>query len=255
MLMTPVLAMSQSAYESPRNYNAAVLEALRPSFAGIGSSFTTAAYSASYQFGVGNTGRTFITASLPFAHTSLDDGPSETALGNPYIGVTLFSKRDPVVYEFGVRLPLASDNAGLTAGFFGDFDQFEAYQPDLLSFQPSLVYFPARSGDWVMFTRLAPVLMIRTGETDSEARGELYANYALHFFYYGQAVQGGISFTGRAALTEDGNFNERTVHHMGFTIQKDLGPVIPGIHFRYPLDTDIRDAIDFTLGVLLIVPV
>ncbi len=254
-LASAIGAQGQSAHQSPRNYGAASFEVLRPKFDALGSSLATAAYTAAYQVGVGSKGRTFLTGTIPLSHTSFDDSDPETALGNPYVGVTLFARSDPVVYEFGIHLPLASENSGVTAGFFGDYDRFEAYQPDLLTVRSSLVYFPSRSGDWVMFTRLSPVLMIRTGDVGDEARGELMADYALHFFYYGPALQGGLSFTGRAALTEDGSFGERTVHHTGITIQKDLGPVIPGIQFRMPLDDDLRDVVDYTLGILLVVPV
>ncbi|MDX1740541.1 MAG: hypothetical protein R3178_04570 [Rhodothermales bacterium] len=254
-LICVTAAEGQSAFQSPRNYDVVSLEMLRPRFDVGGTSLTTAAYSAAYYFGLGKTGRLFLTASLPVSHAAFDGGNAETALGNPYLGVTLFSRTDPVVYEVGITLPVASDNGGGTAGFFGDYDRFEYYQPDLLTFRPTLVYFPSRSGDWVMFTRLSPVLMIRTGSIDSEARGELLADYAIHFYYYGPAIQAGLSFTGRAALTEDGSFAERTVHHTGITIQKDFGAVIPGVQLRLPLDEDLRDVVDFTLGFLLVVPV
>ncbi|NNE45210.1 MAG: hypothetical protein HKN37_00965 [Rhodothermales bacterium] len=247
-------AMAQSVHVSPRNFDNAVVEVVKPRFADGGTSFLTAAYSASYHFGVGPTGRVFLTASLPFSHTGFDGSDAETALGNPYLGVTLFSKRDPVVYEFGVRLPVASDNPGQIAGLFGDYDRFEGYQPDLLSFKTSLIYFPSRSGDWVMFTRISPLLAITTGQTGSEARGELYADYSVHFFYYGKAIQGGLGLTGRAIVTEDGSFAERTSHHVGFEIQKDLGSIIPGIQFRLPIDSDIRDVVDYVFGLTIVVP-
>ncbi|NNE34481.1 MAG: hypothetical protein HKN13_04560 [Rhodothermales bacterium] len=253
-LAVPV-AVAQTVHVSPRNFDNALIEIVRPTFARDDASFLSAAYTAGYHFGVGPTGRVFLTASVPLSHTSLKGSSSETALGNPYVGVTLFSKRDPVVYEFGIRAPLASDNNAQVAGFFGDYDRFEAYQPDVLSFKASLIYFPSRSGDWVMFTRISPLITIDTGDNGSEARGEFFVDYAVHFFYYGEAVQGGLGLTGRALLTEDGSFADRTVHHVGFEIRKDLGSIIPGIQLRLPFDKSLRDIVDYALGITVVIPV
>ncbi|MDX1430778.1 MAG: hypothetical protein R3282_10840 [Rhodothermales bacterium] len=246
---------SQTRWLPPRNYNSIVLEVIKPSFESSGTSFWSSAAVLTGQFGVGAESNTFITVDFPISHLGVDGGDTETAIGNPYVGVTILDANNPVIYEAGVRLPIASENLGAITGTVADFDRFEAYTPDNLSITGSLIYFPSRSGDWVLQTRMGPTVLYNTGDPgELDARADLFVNYSLNTWYFTGALQAGFGLSGRLLITDDASLSDRIAHQVGAAAQYDFVSVIPGVHIRLPLDDSLSDVVDLVFGVNVTVP-
>jgi len=246
---------AQTRWLAPRNFNSVAVEVMKPFFDSDDVTFVSSAAVVTGQVAFGREQRTFLTVDLPIAHFGVDGGDSETAIGNPYVGATSFARDSPVVYELGVRIPIASDNAAAIAGQFVDVDRFEAYAVDRFSATGSLIYFPSRSGDWVMQTRLGPTLLINTADPgEFEARGDLYANYSVQTWYFSGRFQGALGFSGRFLITDNGSIGERTVHQAGVMAGVDLVHAIPGLQLRLPLDDDLTDIVDFIVVLSVVVP-
>lgn len=193
-----------------------------------------------------------LSAELPIAHYSAEVGErstSETAIGNPYIGVGLSSTSFPLLLELGVRLPLASgDNPALEASSFADFSRGEAFAPDMLSFE---ALFNARiqlSDRINTRLRAGPVFQSDQG---SGGTNEFLTRYSAQLWFEGNRLTFGAGASGRAFLTESGSFEEVTDHHVAGTLLVHIGPLSPGILFATPLGGDLRDVADFFFGVSL----
>lgn len=62
-----------------------------------------------------------------------------------------------------------------------------------------------------------------------------------------------LGLTGRALLTGDGGFAERTVHQVGGTVGYDFGSVRPMVELRVPLDEGLREVVPYTIGVGVVI--
>jgi hypothetical protein len=189
---------------------------------------------------------------LPFVHSNYASrsiflrGGSESTIGNPYLGVEIGRKDSPFFGEFGVRLPITSDDKFGTAlvGFLTDFDRFEAFIPNTLPITGMLNYHHREASGFALRFRGGPSLLIYTegGLGDS---ADLFAGYSAQAGYESErfSLLGGL--TGRANLTEE---DAGSVHQLGFNASLGLGNVRPGIHFRIPLDDELKESMDFVLG-------
>ncbi len=249
-------ARAQATWLLPRNLNALTLEVLKPVFGGDMTNvrFASSAWVVEGRYAVDAARRTYVTIDLPVAHFGVEDAESNTAIGNPYIGITNFAREAPIVYDLGLRLPVASENGGGFTGLFADFDRFEAYAENTFSMRGTMSYFPSRSGDWVLLTRLGTSVLYNTSPPQGDAKADLYANYALFTWYISARVQAGLGFSGRFLITDPGSISERTVHQLGASFQADLSSVIPGLHVRLPLDDDLTEIIDVVVGLSVVVP-
>ncbi len=246
---------AQSTWLLPRNVNAVTLEILKPSFDLPGVRFVSSAWVLEGRYAFDSGQRTYLTIDLPVAHLGVDGGESETAVGNPYVGVTNFAREAPIVYELGLRIPVASESGGGLTGLLADFDRFEAYATDTFSLRGTMSYFPSRSGDWVLLTRLGSSLLFNTGSVpEGAAKADLYANYAFFTWYLTSRFQAGLGFAGRFLITDPGSIAERTAHQLGASFQADLSAVIPGVHVRLPLDDNLTEFVDVVVGLSVVVP-
>jgi hypothetical protein len=58
--------------------------------------------------------------------------------------------------------------------------------------------------------------------------------------------------SGRYRFTQrDLSFGERTYNHLTFGATRRVGPWIPGLYVRMPLDEDLREVLDFVAGLTL----
>lgn len=51
---------------------------------------------------------------------------------------------------------------------------------------------------------------------------------------------------------EDADFDERSIHQLGFNASAQFGKLRPGLHLRLPLDDDLQESLDAVLGLNLI---
>ncbi len=191
-----------------------------------------------------------IVGELPLAHFGSDVGNvSETSLGNSYLGLEIRFKDSPVYAEIGLRAPLApgedDENASAAiTGFLNDFsDRLEAF---ILPVTAILNYRYNSPKGFVLRLRGGPSILVATGERD---KSEVGLNYGVQAWYAGKQVRVGGGLTGRAILTEEGNFGERSVHQFGVNADLLLSQVRPGVYFRLPLDKDWSDFVNFVFGL------
>lgn len=186
---------------------------------------------------------------------SINRNQSETAVGNPYIGLEFSTPQAPVFAEFGIRVPVASTDKdlSLTAGLLTDFDRLEAFLPKVLSITTMVNVHQVDQSGFALRLRGGPSLLINT-DNESDDDTELFIGYSAQAGYESErfSVLGGL--TGRAILTESGgNFAERSLHQLGFAANAGFGSLRPGIHLRLPLDEDLQDSLDFVLGFNLVI--
>lgn len=250
----PATAPAQSPWLAPRQDHPIALEVVKPIF--DEDDFNTLTSAAFLSFTVWTGENASIVAELPFAYAGVDDGEfsdgeSSTTLGNPYVGVEIRGKDSPSSFEIGVRAPLTSDEeVAALVGAFADIDRFEAFLPDVVSLSGFGTY-RSRTRNGVEFVlHGGPIFAMQT-DPDGGDQAELNLRYAAQIWYRPGAYALGLGATGRAFVTEDGNFGERTAHQVGIAANVDLGGVRPGIQVRIPLDEDLRDLMDFTVGLSL----
>lgn len=194
---------------------------------------------------------------MPFAHGSFEsrsifiDSGSQNSIGNPYFGIEIGRQGSPVFGEIGARVPLASeDKFGATlVGLVTDFDRLEAFAPKMLPLTAMLNYHHKEASGFAIRLRGGPSFLINTDKDEFEDGSELFIGYSAQAGYESEQVSilGGV--TGRANMTEENaDFGERSVHQLGFNASVGLGNVRPGIHFRLPLDDDLKDSMDFVMG-------
>jgi hypothetical protein len=190
---------------------------------------------------------------LPFVHANLESGSfffrsgSQNSFGNPYLGLEIGRQGSPVFGEIGVRAPLASeDNFGAAlVGVITDFDRLEAFLPNVVSISGMLNFHQIGETGFALRLRGGPSLDINTEGEDTE----LLIGYSAQAGYETEAVSilGGV--TGRVNMTEENaDFGERSVHQIGFNASLGLGKARPGVHFRLPLDDDLKNSLDFVFG-------
>jgi len=258
VLAAPRTSEAQSLWSTPYKPNQMAIEVLQPSLDAVPEediSVLTGAASLWGSFLL--TDRTTLTAGLPMARYASDtDGDTpvsitESQIGNPYVGVGVSSTRVPLLVEWGVRLPLASDSSAATwAGTGADLVHREAFAPDLFSTQLIL------NSRWEL-TRVAgvrfrggPLLTVPTADNDGTA--ELFLRYGAQAWYEGDRYILGAGFTGRALVTERGTaFSDRTTHQVSGTVILNLPLVQPGLLLRTPLNGPGSDDVSLVVGLTL----
>lgn len=171
---------------------------------------------------------------------------SDAALGNPYAGIEYRFAGSPLFIETGIRAPLTPDDefVATVVGVTSDLDRWEAFATDIVPVTAMLNYTPQLQSGWVMRLRGGGSNWIPTsGDYELFGLADAQAGYSGHRFL---VLAGG---TGRALLTENGSFGERTFFQLGAGGWYEFGRVRPGMQFRLPVDSDLRDLTDFTFGV------
>ena len=225
------------------------LDLLRPSFDGGGTSALTTINQLGFRWSVG---KIVLVAEAPFVYAKADGAPSGALLiGNPFLGVaTRASSR--FIGEFGVRPPIASvstleDALAAFVGVIGDFADFEAYGEDLLTVRATAGYHFLSPQHYGLRLAARPALVAPTSGGDAE----LFLDYGIQGGYETERASVGMVFSGRAILTESGSIGERTVHELGLGATMTAGRLRPGALIRVPLDADLSDALNYSIGLRL----
>lgn len=225
------------------------LDLLRPSFDGGGTSTLTTINQVGFRWAVG---KVVLVAEAPFVNAKVDGASSGALLiGNPFLGVATRSS-SPFIGEFGVRPPIASvstieDAFASFVGVIGDFADFEAYGEDLLTIRATAGYHFLSPQHYGLRLAARPALVAPTGGGDSE----LFLDYGIQGGYETERASVGMVFSGRAILTEPGSIGERTVHELGVGGTMTFGRLRPGVILRLPLDADLSNALNYSIGLRL----
>lgn len=249
---------AQSLWTKPYTPNQVTLELLQPALDVAPNeelSFLTGAAVLGGSFLLND--RTTLVAELPFAHYRAEIGAddpttvTESAIGNPYVGLGVSSTRVPLLIELGVRLPLVTDsNTATWAGAASDLDHSEAFAPHQLAAQALLNTRWELSRTTSVRLRGGPLLTVPT--QDDGASTELFARYSAQGWYEGDRYVLGLGLTGRALITEgDLGFADRTTHQLGATLIFNFSRIQPGLLLRAPLNGPGSDDVDLVVGVTL----
>lgn len=192
---------------------------------------------------------------LPLLRASGDDGLgtsiSTTAIGNPYVGLRLF--REHAIVDLGIRLPLLDvdnleDLLAVAAGATADFDRVETWLHDFVPLRASLTRFLGRPrlADGLS-TRIiiGPTIMIGQAGNDTE----LLVNYGLALSHATPTREVQAALTGAMNATEDGDFGERSAHHVSFGLTFRTTGVRPTIFTRIPIDDPPAALVNLVLGM------
>jgi hypothetical protein len=176
---------------------------------------------------------------------------SETAVGNPYIGIEMPVNTNMLV-EMGFRVPLASEKKynALSAGMSCDFDRIEAFAVKLLPLQMSLTAVHRDPSGLVIRLRGGPDLWISTDSKTEGDKTELWMHYSAQAGFDGKHLNVLAGVTGRLWISQsDLNFGERSFHQVGINAGIDLGRFRPGLFARFPLDKDLSDYLENVIGL------
>ena len=209
-----------------------------------------------------------VEADIPVARAG-GDASSSLRLGNPYIGLRIGDDAKPVSGILGVRLPgsrkptTAIAARALAAGSISEYDDFEAYSPNLLTVRGGLEYRHARSDGLMFGVRGAGSLQLNTSG-DPGADAETYFDYGVRSGYEGAKALATVALTGRYVITAPAQdfacipldpdcnpkgFNERTHNQITGVLELRKGGVRPRVTLRVPLDKDLRDIAGAVLGL------
>ena len=210
---------------------------------------------------LGISGNLVLVAELPFAHAGRDirnfPKATDTQVGNPYFGLELLRKDSPLFLEAGVRLPVvSSSNLATVLGQLTDADRFEAFSPDAMTLLATANLQSPPNSPLFFRLRFGPSILVSTGEGQSLffVSGE---NSEVFLLFSGQTgvdfpkVFLGAGLTGRLVVTEDRNIGRRTFLQLGVNLRFKLGRFRPGLHFRVPLEDDLKEVLDWVGGASL----
>lgn len=256
VIIVPATTPAQSIWLDRGPDKMLAFEILKPSFIGEENvSFTTAAYFLSYRTPLSENVR--FVGELPFAHGdfgrevnffSFRIGPGST-FGNPYFGLELQRAGSPLFVEIGVRAPLASDGQiqAITTGLTADFDRMEAFVPNTVPFTGMLNLWKKSASGLTFRLRGGPSFLVGTKGGGSE----WLLGYSAQVGYETQPFSLNAGLSGRANLSGEGDYGERSIHQLGLSANLGLGQFRPGVHFRMPLDQDTREGLNYVVGINL----
>lgn len=227
------------------------LDALRPSFDGGGTSAFTTIDQISVHWPVG---AMVLTAELPFVNAKADGAPSGALLiGNPLVGFATVPS-SALIADVGIRIPVVSASTpergfAQFVGVLGDFMDLEAYGEDLVSVRATAGYrYRSPNHIGVRFA-LRPTFVAPVGSNSADS--ELFLDYGVQGGYETDRASFGVTFTGRALITEPGSIGERTVHDLALGGSMTFGQFRPGLLVRVPLERDLGDVLKYSVGLKL----
>ncbi len=230
------------------------LEVLKPDFGeNSNASFLTSSSFLTLHLPISN--NLMFTGELPFSYAKFSSrfsgDRSGGTIGNPYIGFEYRdNKKSTFMGEFGVRIPLTSDESiAAFPGLLTDFiDRAEAFAPKIFSIHTMANYVSQSETGVTLRVRSGPLLWLNTEDNGGDT--EVFLLYGATIGYNGDAVRLQGGFNGRWLLSNDGaNFGESTLHQIGFSANFGSGNVRPGVSLRVPLDDDFQNTLDLTLGL------
>lgn len=237
-----------------------------PFLKGEGHKFFTGTFVPSLSLRAGDGFR--VEADLPVARAGADNA-SSVRLGNPYIGLRIGDDAKPVAGILGVRIPMSRQPTtaiaaqALAAGMISEYDNFEAYDANLMTVRGGLEYHRAKSNGMMFGARGTGSLQLNTsGDPSDDA--EMSFDYGVRSGYEGARALATVALTGRYVITAPNHdftchvsdpdcnpkgFNERTHHQITGVIELRSTRIRPRVTLRVPLDKDLRDIAGAVLGL------
>jgi len=264
-LMVGTPATAQSVWLGPGRQAEVALEVLRPDFEGGDVTFLSSAVFLSGRYPLSSA--VDIVAEVPVSHLGRDSSYpscdrcvvnswSETALGNPYVGIA-FGARGASYGELGVRLPIAHDDRnGLGTGFMSDHNRWEAFFEDVLAIRGTGNYRYRSASGFEARLYGGSSVWVYTGGFGGD-NVDLLADYGAHAWYAAsEQVHLSAGVTGRLFVSEsDIKFVDRMINQLGLAVIGRFERVHPGFHVRFPFDFGgAFDETSYVLGLSLAIP-
>lgn len=180
-------------------------------------------------------------------------GGSIGGLGNAYLGAQFkgsYKENNQNAIELGVFLPISEEEGFI--GALANYYDLPKYVHDSYSIRLNYQSFYDYSNGFSLGYELGPDLLLSTDEF-SEDDMELTLRYGLNLSYNISGFRIMSELLGVAALTESGDFGERTIHSYAIGINYEIGHVAPRLFYKDYFDEDPGDAIDGILGIGLFI--
>lgn len=189
-----------------------------------------------------------------------DSVGSSATLGNLYLGVNTRKEKNDTYVETGLRIPFATKfedgNGQATAiGIYSDFvERLEAFSPEYLTAVVMVHKHKSEENKFSFHVEggLNILLPIRNVEINPEV-----------FFRYGflivretsdLGVEAGLK--GRIMMSRNPDFfQDQTVHQFSGRAYFRRGALSPGIYFSRPFDNNLKNVLNWMLGLSLAVHV
>ena len=176
---------------------------------------------------------------------------TESAFGNPYLGLEFYNANKSIFGEFGFRLPLApkDDNqSALMVGFLTDFvERAEAFVPETFPNNLLINYRSVNESNLGLRVRGGITGWIPSGDRDEN---EWFLVYALQGGYQTEQVNILLGISGRFWLSrENVEFSDSIFHQFVVTTNFNIGSVQPGLVLKLPLNENLKDMVNLVFGV------
>jgi hypothetical protein len=164
-------------------------------------------------------------AELPVARyvPTANGGTSTTALGNPYLGFDFSSTNLPILVQVGARLPLAPSNAAARIGQIADAGRLPAFRAEEFGLSTLLNGRLSLGGTSSLRLRAGAEYASRPRSGGRSQNVRLL--YAAQLWKEGERLITGLSFSGRANLSEARD----TEQHATISIMGNWRRVQPGL--------------------------
>jgi hypothetical protein len=191
-------------------------------------------------------------------------------LGNPYLGIRIGDDEKLVTGVLGARIPAGKkptsvvSQMAVSAGAVSNYDEFEAFNPNLLTFRGALELHKVRPSGFLVGLRGGPSLQMNT-TGDPTGDTEIYFDYGARLGYQGSRALATAALTGRYLITapafdfvclpafpagcDPKSFAARTHHAVSGVFEFRPGRVRPRATLRFPLDKDLRTQAGAVLGL------
>lgn len=169
-------------------------------------------------------------------------GETKNDIGNFFIGCELGDLASPVVFELGVR-PLVRQDLQFSGniGYLADFDRGEIYLKELASYQ-IMLNIKSPLGESLTYR-------VRFGTTvwlPEKGTAVQFFDYGAKVGYDNTAMSIHAGVTGRLNLKEE--HTKASFHHIGFDVGYHFDAVRPAFFYRIPLDKEINEFVQQTIG-------
>jgi hypothetical protein len=251
-LLSPASLQSQSLWLDRSQERAAALEVLRADFDGDSNSGWLVFLSSRVPF----SNNFHLVSEVPFSSVSFKS-ESESAIGNPYVGVEIGGEDLPIFVELGIRLPLASEDKplGAAAGFSADIDRLEAFAQKVVPASAMINFYHESDTGFQFRLRGGTTLSVKYDAAPGEGESHEFIGYSAQAGYRFERLGFMVGFSGRANLsTEDLNYGQRSLHQLGFNLSAELGKLRSGLLLRLPRDDDLKSSLDAVFGAQLSYP-
>ena len=222
------------------------LEYLSPSFANAfpGFGFTSQIVTLTGRYPIGTSIVVVLEAPMAWESQSTPFGStSQNGLGNMFLGLEIGSIESMVYGEIGARPILRQDlGASGIGGYLGDYDRGEAYFKEMTSYQFALNVASPRKDGFVYRVRVGPTFWV----PEEGKKTTTFLDYGGKAGFDDGALSLYTGITGRWMTTT--HTGKAVYHHLGFDLGYRFNTIRPALFVRFPLDKEINDIMNRTIG-------